>query len=544
MSEKEITLEIKRPELILLLAFSLVVLTLCLQVTFATPISFGDEGFHSRLAQYIAENKEFPVWLSVIEGTKLEASGYNRPPLWNLLEASFFLLLGFQEFIIRFLTPFIAFLTGISTYILVKKLFDRKVSLISVILLITIPSFVTYSVLFYTDILFTFYSTLFFFTFLLYIKENRRKYLFLSTLFAALAAFTKAPGYAYYLFFGLEFLYEIFKTKSFATLKKYLIVLAILLLVPAGFYIRNFYYYKNPTCYSIPYVKIFPMEFCGIDKWQDKYQFAGRTVEESTEASVYKMGIMSYLDFAYGSLPLVVLGFLVGVLLLLKERSEMLKHILLYLLLFIAVFYISTGRAEDTARYTLGWAPLIAAIAAVFFGKVYNVFSSYYKYLGLIVIILIIALAYQNFKAKLDTMAAVKQFSPTFFEACNWVKTHPEEVPKDSILITIWAHRAIYNCQRVAAGNMPDIALSRDLNYTLEVTKAHGITHLFIQKFSIDPTNTHLGERYDLEFVQFLEAHPEHFKKIYENGPSLQDCQQYWQRGYQCDGNIIYEIVY
>jgi hypothetical protein len=208
------------------------------------------------------------------------------------------------------------------------------------------------------------------------------------------------------------------------------------------------------------------------------------------------------------------------------------------------VFYISTGRAEDTARYTLGWVPLIATIAAFFFGKVYNVFSSYYKYLGLIVIILIIALAYQNFKSKLDTMAAVKQFSPTFFEACNWVKAHPEEVPEDAILTTVWAHRAIYNCQRVCAGNMADIALSRNLSYTLEVTKAHGITHIFIQKFSIDPTNSHLGERYDLEFVQFLENNPQHFQKIYENGPSLQECQQYWQRGYSCDGNIIYKIMY
>ena len=543
MPEKEITLEIN-PGLILLLAFSLVVLILNLQVTFGTPINFGDEGFHSHLAQYMAENREFPIWLSVIEGTKLESGGYTRPPLWNLVEASFFLLLGFQEFIIRFLTPFIAFLTGLATYILVKRLFDQKIGLISAIFLITLPSLVTYSVLFYTDMLFTFYSALFFFTFLLYTKENRRKYLFLSAIFAALAAFTKAPGYAYYLFFGLEFLYEIFKTKSFATLKKYLLVLAILLLVQAGFYVRNFYYYKNPTCYSIPYLKIFPMESCGIDKWQDKYQFAGRTVEEATEASVYKMGIMSYLAFAYGSLPLVVLGFLIGLLLLSKEGGEMLKHILLYLLLFLAVFYISTGRAEDTARHTLAWAPLITTIAAIFFGKTYEIFSSYYKYLGLIVIILIILLAYQNFKVKLDTMATVKQFSPTFFEACNWVKAHPEEVPEDAILMTIWAHRAIYNCQRIAAGNMPDIALSRDLNYTLEVAKSHGITHLFIQKFSIDPTNSHLAERYDLEFVQFLENNPQNFQKIYENGPPLQDCQQYWQRGYSCDGNIIYKIVY
>jgi len=84
--------------------------------------------------------------------------------------------------------------------------------------------------------------------------------------------------------------------------------------------------------------------------------------------------------------------------------------------------------------------------------------------------------------------------------------------------------------------------LSRDLNYTLQVTKANEITHIFIQKFSIDPANKHYSEHYDLEFVQFLEAYPEHFVKVYENWASLQERQAYWQRGYQCDRNIIYEI--
>jgi hypothetical protein len=36
----------------------------------------------------------------------------------------------------------------------------------------------------------------------------------------------------------------------------------------------------------------------------------------------------------------------------------------LILLSFIPVFFISTGRAEDTARYTLGWSPIIALVEA------------------------------------------------------------------------------------------------------------------------------------------------------------------------------------
>ncbi len=132
-------------------------------------------------------------------------------------------------------------------------------------------------------------------------------------------------------------------------------------------------------------------------------------------------------------------------------------------------------------------------------------------------------------------MVQVKQFSPLFFEACNWIK---ENTPKDSSLFTIWSHRAVYSCQRDSSGNLADISLSRDLNYTLSVAKELGVTHIFIQKFSIDSQNQHLQENYDLDFVQFLENNTEHFKNIYENGPSLQQCLQ--QGG--CDGNIVYEI--
>ncbi|RLI98031.1 MAG: hypothetical protein DRP00_02900 [Candidatus Aenigmatarchaeota archaeon] len=506
--------------------------------TLSTHIVFGDEGFHSRLAQWIAEKKEYPVYLIGIEGSKVKAPAFHRPPLWNLLEASLFLVFGFNEVIIKFFSPFLAFLTGISAYILVEKLFNSRVGIISSIIAVTIPSFVTYSVLFYTDILFVFYSNLFFLTFLLYKKENSKKYLILSAIFASLAALTKAPGYAYYLFFLLAFLYDALKERSLIKpLKIYLPLLLILFLIPSGLYLRNFYYYSNPTCYSLPFFKPFPMEKCSINMLEEKYHFSGRTEQTGTEQSVYRLGIVSYLDFAYGSLIFVVLSFVFGFVILYKKKNEIFPYLSLFFLIFLAIFYISTNRAEDTARYTLAWVPSIALVSALFFDEIYKFLNSCYKYLGLLIFIPIILLSFSNQKSKLDTMALVKQFSPSFFEACDWVK---ENLPENVTLMTIWAHRATYNCQRNSIGNLADIALSKDVNYTLEVAKKVGITHLFIQKFSIDLRNRHLGERYDAEFVQFLEAHPEHFKKIYENGPGLQEC---FTRGY-CDGNIIYEIVY
>jgi len=205
------------------------------------------------------------------------------------------------------------------------------------------------------------------------------------------------------------------------------------------------------------------------------------------------------------------------------------------------VLFRSTARAEDTARYTLGWVSIIGLISARWFEEIYNFIKKYQKHLALVVFVFVVFLSYQSLTEKLDIMARVKQFYPTFFEACDWIK---QNTPKDSLLMTIWAHRAVYNCQRSSVGNMADIALSKDLNYTLSIAKQHGINYLFIQKFSIDLQNQRLQERYDVEFVQFLENNPEHFVKIYENGPSLQECQQYWQRGYPCDGNILYQVIW
>ncbi len=78
--------------------------------------------------------------------------------------------------------------------------------------------------------------------------------------------------------------------------------------------------------------------------------------------------------------------------------------------------------------------------------------------------------------------------------------------------------------------------MSRDINYTKEIAQKTGITHIFVQKFSM--YHKPLVERYSVESVRFFEEHPETFKKLFENGPPLEQCLQ--QGG--CDGNIIYEI--
>ena len=531
---KEITIEIKSPELILILIVLLGIFVLELQVTFNTPITFGDEGFHTRMAQYIAEEREYPLY-SYFIGSKLLLTGFTAPPLWNILEGGFLFVFGFHESIIKFLTPFIAFLTGLVVFILTKKIFNKNVAFIATIITITIPSFVTYSVLFYKDALFTLFLSMFYLLFILAIKNDSKKYWILSAIYGGFTLLTKNSGIFVFPFIILAFLYQLYKEKKFYGLfKKYLFLFLIIILIQSTFFLRIFYYYNNPFC-GLPYLgNLFDRNNCHIRDFKGNYSFAGRTEEVGTEMGVLKMGVMNYLNFAYGNIYFVILGLCAGLIILISKRTDINILILLILLTLLPVFYYSMPRAEDAARYMLGWVAIISIVIAKYFEEIYNFIKKYQKYVALIVFVIVIVLGFQVLMEKLDTMVKVKQFSPLFFEACDWIKENTQE---DSLIFTVWAYRAVYNCQRDVMYNLADISLSKDVNYTLSTADQLGITHIFIQKFSL--SNEALGEKYSIDFIQLLEDNPDHFKKVYENGMPLQQCLQ--QGG--CDGNIVYEII-
>ncbi len=540
LAEKEITLELKKPEIAVLLVFLTFILVLELQVTFGTPISFGDEGFHTRMGQWIAQNVEYPVWVPFTENAVSRAS-FERQPFWNILEAGFFFILGFNEGIVKFLVPMISMLIGIAVYLFATKFYNWRVGLIAAVIIATVPSLVTYSVLFYTDILITFFMVMFLYTFSLSVKTGRRLHMMTAGVFGALVFMTKLTGYVVYAFVALIFLYYFVKQKKFFSLiKKYSPLFLMLILIPSTFFIRNYRYYETPVCYGIPIIssvtdKLLDRSGCLEDTFEPQYEYEGRTEQIGSEADVFRMGFVNYLTFAYGNIWFVVFAIFAGVFLILSKIGKIDKILLIMLLLYIPLFFITTTRAEDTSRYALMWLPVFSIVAAKYLAAVYSFIKKYQKYLALVIFILVLYFGYQNAAPKLAGMAQVKQFSPLFFEACDWVK---ENTPENSLLSTVWTYRAAYSCQRRVIGSMADMALSNNVTHILSTTKKVGISHIFIQKFGLSEQS--LSEKYPISYVQLLENNPDHFKKIFENGPPLDQCIQ--QGG--CDGNIIYEIVY
>jgi 4-amino-4-deoxy-L-arabinose transferase-like glycosyltransferase len=530
---REITLEIKNTWMTAILIILGCVFVLEVLLTLNSPIVFGDEGFHARMSQWIAENLEYPKY-APFYGSEQMKSGYYRQPLWEFLVSSFYLIFGFNDVFVKILTPFIgSILGGLTVFLLVKKIYGEKIGFLTSVMTVTMPSVVTYALLIYVDSLFWFYFSAFVLTFMLALEEDSKRYYFLSGLLGSLAFLTKLPGVFVPLLVFLVFLYQIFiERKPFSIWKKYLIVF-IPLLLASTFVLRDFAVYG--TACNLPFVPSIIKGECDVNNYTPKYEFSGRTEQTGTEASVFNIGIANYVNFAYGNLWLVPLGFFGGMLFLAKELNR--KNIIILITLALFAFLMTRSevnyRSEDAARYTLCFAPIIALSSSIFFANFYEFLEKNFKYFGLAAIVIVLVLAYLNFSDKMNAMKSVKQFSPSFFEACDWIKAN---TPQNSRIMTVWVHHTTYNCQRNVIGNVADMEMSQDLNFSIETAKKLGITHIFIQKFSL--SNDYLSERYNINFVQFLENNPNCFKKIHETGPSLNDCIS--QGG--CDGAIVYEV--
>ncbi len=497
-------------------------------------IIFGDEGFHGGLARWMAENLEYPKWFP-LGYTEVYKTNYARPPLFNILEAGFLFIFFKSEIVLKLLSPLIAALIGLVFYLLLKRLYGKELGLIATLIFIGIPSFVTYTILVFDEILLVFYMIIFLFTFMIALKEDSKKYWILSAVFGGLAILTKQAGFTVLLFLPLAFLYLLIKEGKFIHhLKMYSAFLIIVLLVSGGFFLRNYAHYNTPLCY-IPF-GLAETGGCVIRNFEETKEFEVRSLAGGSEASLTSFGLVNYVNFAYGNEWFILIGLFGGFIIFLTRKDEKFRAIILIMLSLSAyALYVTFNRVEDTARQMLFWSSLLILISSHYWVELYRFIEKYQKYLALVVIVVILFFSYQNITSKLAVMKQVKQFSPLFFVACDWVK---ENLPKDVIIMTFWGHRASYACERTVSPGWADIRLGENPDDIVDVVKTHGITHLFIQKFSLSDQPSR--ESYSISFVRLLENNPDKFEKVYENGPPLDQCLS--QGG--CDGNILYKVIY
>ena len=507
------------------------------RVTLYSPIAFGDEGYHTQLAKIIAKNVDYYVWMP-FEGSKVEDQSFSRPPLWNVLEASFYYLFGFHPTIIEILNPLIAVLTGIAAFALFRKVFSPSIGFFSAVVAITLPSIVTYANLFYVDTLLVFWVTLFLGTFLLAEKNDNKKYLVASAVFAAFAVLTKTTGFALFFFYFVYFVYEIFKTKNFSQIiKKYILIFAVLAVFLGGFALRNLYYYGTPVC-GLPVDVPFFNQHCTISSnYTPRFKFTGSTAQTGTDQNVYSLGIISYLTFTYGVIWFVPLALFIGMVMVANRREKMGIVVFAFLIAMLPIFYLTfKNRAEDAARYTMIAVPAVSLIVGNYLDGLSEILSKYKKFLLLFFVMSVVVISLFNFYVKSAAMFSVKQFSPLFFQACDWVKAN---LPQDATLLSVYGHPTVYNCNRNAVWvlqDLPDIVLSNNMTLVMNRLKTDGIDYIFVQKFAL--STQAYSQNFPLSFVEFMLSNPNQFVPIYENGPDLNTCLS--QGG--CDGSMIFHV--
>ena len=236
-----------------------------------------------------------------------------------------------------------------------------------------------------------------------------------------------------------------------------------------------------------------------------------------------------------------------------KCRDKADYVLLVILIIFILGFYqkggLIEGRSEDTVRYFLSAVPIVAIMGAKYMEHMMNILKKYRKEFQFLFIfaIVVVSLIFVNNKllgynvqsgGRVGGLVDVKQFSPSFFVACDWVE---QNLPENSFLLSLHTYPTMYNCQRRAAWEVPykaDIVLSNDVNLTINGLKENQFTHIFVQKFSL--SSQALGQAYPISFIKLLDNNPAKFEKLYEIGPDLNTCLS----AGGCDGASVYKIIY
>lgn len=544
----------------LIFGFLLAVFVLELMLTFTHPIAFGDEGYHVSTARYIGTQVDYsqntPLFGSIINPER-----FSRPPEWNLIEASFYFLFGFSDTIVKFLMPLISLLTGLVVYSFGRKLYSENLGIIAAAIAVTIPSFVTYSVLFYTTVPYIFFFSIAFFSLLTAMKTGGRKWWLLAGVFSGISIITNIAGLFMPILTAvmavISVLWKRDRRSVMDAVKKYGAVLLITALIVAPWVARNVSLYYVPGCHSVMSIIQGNCQPAQSYQSSDSNQFAGTSSGGGTDQSVVNIGVTNYLQFAYGffsqnsflnfvGLIFVPFSFLAGLYMLAKRKElydvSLLAAAVIFLLVFFFIGGFFEGRSEDTARYMLSAVPLIGLAAAGFWSGLRKDEHRMNGIIVLLVILVVLALSFFNFYNKLVQMDSVKNFVPSFFQACDWVK---QNLPKDANLLSLQTYPTRYNCDRGAVWEIPDkadILLSNNVTLARDRLLANGIGYVFVQKFSL--SQTPFGQSYPVSFVDMLEKNNQTFIKLYENGPAY-GSQQFVScvNGGGCDpGNIVFKV--
>lgn len=351
----------KNKILILIFVIALIIRTIFL---FSSPLKIWDETVYANLGYDLSKNPlEYSVenngWSDFIPGGKSPYSwpniGFRAPLLPYLLSILYLLKL---DFFIEFFILIIGALSVCLVYLFGKKIFNEKTAFYSAILLSILPLHVIYSAKILTDVLFSFFVLLTFFSFWKGYEENNKRH---KILFGVFLALTLLSRYTALWIMPIFLFYFIIRDKSLKFLKdKYLwYAIGVFFLTLIPWFLYSYLNYNN---------------------------ILGAFIH-GFKASGYWGGLQSwyfFFDYWWQMFSIIGFIFLAGLIYILYKKEFMKRSIYLLLIWFAFFLGMAIYMPHKEDRFILAIVPVIVLISGYFIDKIKE-----YKKLILIAIVII-----------------------------------------------------------------------------------------------------------------------------------------------------------
>ena len=221
-----------------------------------------DEGRYSEIPREMIESGDYlTLHLNYVDY-------FEKPPLHYWLTAVSFLIFGQNEFAARFIPALMGFLTILITWFTARKFEDEDTANFAAIILGTSALFFAISRINITDMTLSFFLTLSLFSFYIFYKENRKRWLYI--FYAALAFATLAKGLiGIVLPAGVIFCFMVFK-RDWSIFKRLFLSPAILVFflicVPPFYLVCK----KNPDFFYFFFIQEHFLRYA--TKMHDRYE--------------------------------------------------------------------------------------------------------------------------------------------------------------------------------------------------------------------------------------------------------------------------------
>ncbi len=228
-----------RNKILIVLLIGLILRLILLAYFWDKPLTIVDETHYQQLAENIYKHKEFAM-------TKGSPTSM-RPPLYPIfLRTIYFLVDGIHLNAVRIVQIILSLATIFMVFMLGKKIFNEKIGLLAALVFAVYPSFIFFTHLLLTEVLFTFLFSFFIWYFILFLEKKRFRDIWMAGIFMGLGALTRSILYPFFVI-ALIFLFISCKG-SISQNAKWLILLTIGYVIVVGpWSIRNTILHKRPV---------------------------------------------------------------------------------------------------------------------------------------------------------------------------------------------------------------------------------------------------------------------------------------------------------